>query len=431
MADNTTLNSGTGGDVIASDDIAGVKHQRVKVEFGADGSATDVSSANPLPVVLTTSTGVDIGDVTVANGTGASSVPVQGGAATDAAVAGNPLLAGARASAAAPTDMSADGDAVPLWATLKGALNVADGGGTLSVDDGGGALTVDGTVAVSGTVTVDASGATVPVSNAGLTELAAAINGSSQLDVNIAASAATLTVASHAVTNAGTFAVQATVAAGATNIAKAEDAASADADVGVPAMAVRKATPANTSGADGDYEMLQMSAGRLWTSATVDAALPAGTNAIGKLAANSGVDIGDVDVTSIAAGSNLIGDVGLQPRTSGGLSFYKTIDLDETEEEVKATAGQVYSIYAFNAATTKRYLKVYNATAASVAVGTTTPDLTFVIPTDGSTGGGIFLKWPQGLAFGTAITIAATTGLADNDTGAPAANDVIVMVGYK
>lgn len=160
-------------------------------------------------------------------------------------------------------------------------------------------------------------------------------------------------------------------------------------------------------------------------------ALPAGTNAIGKLAANSGVDIGDVDVTSIAAGSNLIGDVGLQPRTSGGLSFYKTIDLDESEEEVKATAGQVYSIYAFNAATTKRYLKVYNATAANVTVGTTTPDLTFVIPTDGSTGGGIFLKWPQGLAFGTAISIAATTGLADNDSGAPAANDVIVMVGYK
>lgn len=39
-------------------------------------------------------------------------------------------------------------------------------------------------------------------------------------------------------------------------------------------------------------------------------ALPAGTNAIGKLAANSGVDIGDVDVTSIAAGTNAIGRVG-------------------------------------------------------------------------------------------------------------------------
>lgn len=50
MADNTTLNSGSGGDVIATDDIGGVKHQRVKVEFGADGSATDVSPASPLPV---------------------------------------------------------------------------------------------------------------------------------------------------------------------------------------------------------------------------------------------------------------------------------------------------------------------------------------------------------------------------------------------
>jgi hypothetical protein len=42
------------------------------------------------------------------------------------------------------------------------------------------------------------------------------------------------------------------------------------------------------------------------------AALPAGTNAIGKLAANSGVDIGDVDVTSLPAlttGTNIIGAV--------------------------------------------------------------------------------------------------------------------------
>jgi hypothetical protein len=30
MADNTTLNTGSGGDVIATDDIAGVKYQRVK-----------------------------------------------------------------------------------------------------------------------------------------------------------------------------------------------------------------------------------------------------------------------------------------------------------------------------------------------------------------------------------------------------------------
>jgi hypothetical protein len=49
MADNINLNAGAGGDVVAADDIGGIKHQRVKVEYGADGSATDVSNSTPLP----------------------------------------------------------------------------------------------------------------------------------------------------------------------------------------------------------------------------------------------------------------------------------------------------------------------------------------------------------------------------------------------
>lgn len=44
---------------------------------------------------------------------------------------------------------------VTLASDSTGVLSVDDGGSTLSVDDGGGSLTVDGTVAVSGTVTVD------------------------------------------------------------------------------------------------------------------------------------------------------------------------------------------------------------------------------------------------------------------------------------
>jgi hypothetical protein len=52
MADNTTLNAGAGGDVIASDDIGGIKFQRVKPAWGADGSAVDASVANPLPTAL-------------------------------------------------------------------------------------------------------------------------------------------------------------------------------------------------------------------------------------------------------------------------------------------------------------------------------------------------------------------------------------------
>lgn len=51
MADNTVQN---GTDTIATDDIGGVKFQRVKLIHGADGSnAGDVSTANGLPALLT------------------------------------------------------------------------------------------------------------------------------------------------------------------------------------------------------------------------------------------------------------------------------------------------------------------------------------------------------------------------------------------
>jgi len=133
MVDNTTLNAGAGGDIIATDDIAGVKHQLVKVEFGAPDSATPVSAANPFPVdgsgvtqpVSAASLPLPAGaataanqlpnshDVTVDNAGGATSVPVQGAAAHDAAVSGNPVLLGGEARTTNPTSV-ADGDAVRM-----------------------------------------------------------------------------------------------------------------------------------------------------------------------------------------------------------------------------------------------------------------------------------------------------------------------------
>lgn len=50
MADNIVLNPGSGGSTLASDDVGGVQYQRVKPAYGADGSATDVTSTTPLPV---------------------------------------------------------------------------------------------------------------------------------------------------------------------------------------------------------------------------------------------------------------------------------------------------------------------------------------------------------------------------------------------
>lgn len=57
MADNTTLNVGTLGDTLGTDDIGGVKYQRVKLIFGPDGvNRGDVEQANPLPVQIATPT---------------------------------------------------------------------------------------------------------------------------------------------------------------------------------------------------------------------------------------------------------------------------------------------------------------------------------------------------------------------------------------
>lgn len=53
MADNTILNTGSGGDTLATDDIGGVKYPRSKIVIGADGTNDgDVSATNPLPVTL-------------------------------------------------------------------------------------------------------------------------------------------------------------------------------------------------------------------------------------------------------------------------------------------------------------------------------------------------------------------------------------------
>lgn len=220
---------------------------------------------------LSANSGVDIGDVDVTSvipGTGATNL----GKAIDTAtgVTDTGVLTLATRDDALSTLTPAEGDNVQLRTDSTGALWTK----------------------ISGTVTVDGSGVTQPISHAGLTELAAAIN-TNKVDVNI---------------------VSSDVATGGTSAADDADF-TATTTTGTPAMGVYESTP--TSVTDGDMGIVGITAGRrLKTSATIDTALPAGTNAIGKLSANSGVDIGDVDVTSISAGDNTIGRIKLTDGTT-------------------------------------------------------------------------------------------------------------------
>lgn len=68
MADNIDITPGSGR-TVATDDIGGSHYQRVKVTWGADGTASDTSSSNPLPVVSTIQTVADGRKVVTTAGT--------------------------------------------------------------------------------------------------------------------------------------------------------------------------------------------------------------------------------------------------------------------------------------------------------------------------------------------------------------------------
>lgn len=126
MADNTTLDPGAGGSVIATDDITGVHYQRVKLTDGVADSATVIAAgggaeAGALRVtVASDSTGV----LSVDDNGGALSVDDNGGSLT--------------VDNAALAVVGGGTEATALRVTVAN-----DSTGVVSVDDNGGSLTVD------------------------------------------------------------------------------------------------------------------------------------------------------------------------------------------------------------------------------------------------------------------------------------------------
>lgn len=415
MADNTILNSGSGGDTIRTDDNAGVKTPVSKIELGADGVFSEglVGSANPMPVVATTGSDV-IGAVTqsgtwnVTNVSGTISLPT--GAATSALqTTGNSSL-----STIAGDTTSLDGK---VTACNTGAVVIASGTvtavtaitnalpagtnaiGKLAANSGVDIGDVDVTSIVPGTGATNlgkaidsASGstdtgiATLAIRDDSLSSLTPVegdyvplrVNstgslyvtgggGGTQYNVDDAAGATDtgtllLAVRDDSLTTLtpvdGDYVQLRTNSTGALHVTGGgggteytEDVATANPIVGTATLMERDDALTTVTPIEGDWIGLRGSAeGALWvqdfnsdgiladtttiagdttsidgkitacntgavviSSGTVTAvtaitnALPAGTNAIGKLAANSGVDIGDVDVTSVPAPLNVVG----------------------------------------------------------------------------------------------------------------------------
>lgn len=295
---------------------------------------------------------------------GTFAVQAAGDVAHDASDSGSPVKIGGYASSTTPTSVSS-GDRVNTWLNLGGAVVISGGGNEMSAD---------------------AQSLGVPlvqrVGNA----------------------------------SAGPLGVLPVLYNGSTfDRARGDTTNGLDVDV----TRLPSATIAGTTAATGSGTATGALRVELPTNGTGIVGLAAGTNGIGKLTANSGVDIGDVDVTSIAAGTNLIGDVSLQPRTTSGnaCSVFMASGSDgssilvATAQAAKGSAGNVYGWYIYNPEAAVSFVHFYDVASGSVTVGTTNPKFTLAIPA------GAAANIPPVMAvanFATAITVAATTTAGGN-----------------
>lgn len=312
-----------------------------------------------------------------------------------------------------------DGDYAPLQVNATGALfiDVADGGtletlvdgietvlGTIDSDtsslagavsgsemqvdivsDGAGLLTTSAHDAAFGT----AGSADTQVRSvqgiASMTPLLVDATGQGDVPITLDSEAIVLATGSNTVGEVTIGA--ATTAAG--DLAKAEDAVHSSGDVGVMSLGVRDTSPAATSGTDGDYEPYHVNDdGGMWVTPT--------------------------------------------PSHQGGNSFFSSIDLDESEEQVSATACTVSYMYFWNATAAPLWVQIFNATAASIAPGSDAPDMNFPIPANADSDvAGITIPIPNGgIQFTTALSVAVTTGSGTN-SGAPGANEAGGIIIYK
>ena len=128
---------------------------------------------------------------------------------------------------------------------------------------------------------------------------------------------------------------------------------------------------------------------------------------------------------TLNAGASVIGDVGGVTRsTTGGLATVSRLASSAASTNAtvaKSSAGRLYKIRAFNNTANPLFLKIYNK-ATTPTVGTDTPIATLVLPSKVTYDLDFDLI---GLYCSLGISYAITANVADNDTTAIAAGDVV------
>lgn len=126
------------------------------------------------------------------------------------------------------------------------------------------------------------------------------------------------------------------------------------------------------------------------------------------------VTLASTTITSISAGTNAVGDVGLQVRANAtGAPTVTTLNSPATPalQTIKASAGRILSFNVSNTNASPRYIKVFNTT--TVTLGTTSASFEIMIPANNAVRD-IVLPLSIGMSAAIAVVITGNKGLTDN-----------------
>lgn len=129
----------------------------------------------------------------------------------------------------------------------------------------------------------------------------------------------------------------------------------------------------------------------------------------------------DVSQSALAAGTNAIGDVGVQYRanaTGAGTPTIINSPATPAVQTIKGSAGRLLAVSLVNTGAAARFFKVYNATAPTL--GTTAAAIDVCLPVNVP----VTVNLEGGVGFATAITCAVTGARGATDNTAITGNEV-------